>query len=51
MSGFHNAIIDDAFFSGTSWKANFIFTIGHGDDSRLYPRDPRLSFEEACRFE
>ncbi|AHZ78051.1 nitroreductase [Pseudomonas putida] len=51
MSGFHNAIIDEAFFNGTSWKANFIFTIGHGDDARLYPRDPRLPFEEACRFE
>ncbi|WP_144630040.1 malonic semialdehyde reductase [Bordetella genomosp. 13] len=51
MSGFDNAILDDAFFKGTSWKANFICTIGHGDDARLYPRDPRLTFEEACRFE
>lgn len=51
MSGFHNAIIDETFFKGTSWKANFICTIGYGDDSKLYPRDPRLSFDEACRFE
>ena len=51
MSGFHNAILDDAFFKGTDWKANFICTIGYGDDARLYPRDPRLTFEEACRLE
>lgn len=51
MSGFHNNIIDQTFFKGTSWKANFICTIGYGDDSKLHPRDPRLSFEEACRFE
>ncbi|GHC71930.1 putative NADH dehydrogenase/NAD(P)H nitroreductase [Pseudorhodoferax aquiterrae] len=50
MSGFHNAILDAAFFKGTSWKANFICTIGYGDDARLYPRDPRLSFDEACRL-
>jgi 3-hydroxypropanoate dehydrogenase len=50
MSGFHNAILDEAFFKGTTWKANFICTIGHGDDDRLHPRDPRLAFEEACRL-
>lgn len=50
MSGFHNAILDAAFFRGTTWKANFICTIGYGDDARLYPRDPRLGFEEACRL-
>lgn len=50
MSGFHNDILDAAFFQGTSWKANFICTIGHGDDARLYPRDLRLSFDEACRL-
>lgn len=51
MSGFHNAILDKAFFQDTSWKANFICTLGFGDDARLYPRDPRLSFDEACRLE
>ncbi|MBS1663667.1 MAG: malonic semialdehyde reductase [Bacteroidetes bacterium] len=51
MSGFNNDILDKAFFKGTSWKANFICTIGYGDDSKLYPRDPRLTFDEACRLE
>jgi 3-hydroxypropanoate dehydrogenase len=50
MSGFHNAILDEAFFHGTTWKPNFICTLGYGDDARLYPRDPRLTFEEACRL-
>lgn len=50
MSGFHNAILGEAFFHGTTWKPNFICTLGYGDDARLYPRDPRLTFEEACRL-
>ena len=50
MSGFNNALLDEAFFKGTDWKANFICTIGYGDDARLHPRDPRLGFEEACRL-
>lgn len=50
MSGFHNSILDDAFFSGTSWKANFICTIGYGDHAKVHARDPRLAFGEACRL-
>lgn len=50
MSGFNNAILDEAFFKGTTWKANFICTIGYGDDSKLHPRDPRLTFDEACQL-
>ena len=23
---------------------------GHGDDTRLFPRGPRLGFDEACRL-
>ncbi len=51
MSGFHNSILDAAFFKNTSWKVNFICTIGYGDDSKLHPRDPRLTVDDACRFE
>lgn len=50
MSGFHNALLDAAFFNGTTWKANFICTLGYGDDTKLHPRDPRLTFEEACQL-
>jgi 3-hydroxypropanoate dehydrogenase len=49
MSGFDNAGVDAAFFPGTAIKSNFLISIGHGDASRnLFPRSPRLSFDEAC---
>lgn len=52
MSGFDNAGVDQAFFAGTSIKSNFLINIGYGDASRdLFPRSPRLSFDEACRVE
>lgn len=51
MSGFDNAGVDAAFFAGTSIKSNFLINIGYGDASRdLFPRSPRLTFDEACRI-
>ncbi|WP_266183860.1 malonic semialdehyde reductase [Dyella humicola] len=51
MSGFDAAGVDAAFFAGTTIRANFLINIGYGDASRdLFPRSPRLSFEEACRI-
>ncbi|GAA0690242.1 3-hydroxypropanoate dehydrogenase [Dyella sp. SG562] len=52
MSGFDNAGVDKAFFADTpSVKSNFLINLGYGDASRdLFPRNPRLSFEEACRI-
>src|SRR5712675_2060008 len=50
MSGFDNAKVDAAFFQGTSWKSNFVCNLGHGDSSKLYPRNPRLDFKDACRI-
>jgi nitroreductase len=50
MSGFDNAKVDAAFFEGTSWKSNFLCNLGYGDASKLFPRSPRLDFEEACRI-
>ncbi|HET6323933.1 MAG TPA: malonic semialdehyde reductase [Planctomycetaceae bacterium] len=49
MSGFNNALVDAAFFAGTTVKSHFLCNLGHGDRSKLYPRNPRLSFEEACQ--
>lgn len=51
MSGFNNAKIDAAFFAGTTIKSNFLCNLGYGDASKLYPRSPRLTFDEACRIE
>jgi 3-hydroxypropanoate dehydrogenase len=49
MSGFNNAKVDEAFFQGTKAKSNFLCNLGHGDVSKLYPRNPRLTFDEACK--
>jgi 3-hydroxypropanoate dehydrogenase len=50
MSGFDNAAVDNAFFEGTHIKSNFLCSIGYGTNENLFPRNPRLSFDEACRF-
>jgi 3-hydroxypropanoate dehydrogenase len=49
MSGFDNAKVDAAFFAGTTVKSNFICSLGYGDKTKLFPRSPRLDFDEACR--
>jgi 3-hydroxypropanoate dehydrogenase len=51
MSGFDNAKVDELFLAGTNWKSNFLVNLGYGDPAGLFPRSPRLSFDEACRFE
>lgn len=48
MSGFDHAKVDAAFFAGTAVKSNFLCALGVGSTEMLFPRNPRLSFEEAC---
>jgi 3-hydroxypropanoate dehydrogenase len=62
MSGFDNAKVDEAFFGvgrecdGCDQeffpeghvRSNFLCNVGYGDRSKLFPRSPRLAFEEAC---
>ena len=50
MSGFDNEAVDSSFFANTRIKSNFICSIGHGSDQNLFPRNPRLTFEEAGRL-
>jgi 3-hydroxypropanoate dehydrogenase len=50
MGGFDKAMVDAAFFAGTPVKSVFLVNLGHGDASKLYPRNPRLPFDEACRI-
>jgi len=49
MSGFDQAKVNAEFFPDGKWKANFLCNLGYGDPTKLFPRSPRLSFEEACR--
>lgn len=51
MSGFDNAKVDQAFFAGTTVKSNFLVNLGYSDPAGLFPRSPRLSFDEAARIE
>ena len=48
MSGFDNAKVDAEFFAGTTVKSNFLCNLGYGDAAKLFPRSPRLDFDEAC---
>ena len=62
MSGFDNARVDEEFFGAGKEcegcdqeyfpaghvKSNFLCNLGYGDRSKLYPRAPRLEFNEAC---
>jgi 3-hydroxypropanoate dehydrogenase len=62
LSGFDNAKVDDEFFGAARpcdgcdqeffpeghVKSNFLCNLGYGDPSKLFPRLPRLAFEEAC---
>jgi 3-hydroxypropanoate dehydrogenase len=50
MSGFDAAKVDAAFWAGSLVKTNFLCALGHGDPSKVFQRNPRLSFEEACRL-
>jgi len=49
MSGFNNAKVDAEFFPDGRWKSNFLCNLGYGDHAKLNPRNPRPSFEDACR--
>jgi 3-hydroxypropanoate dehydrogenase len=62
LSGFDNAKIDEEFFNAGREcegcdqeffpeghvRSNFLCNLGYGDPSKLFPRSPRLKFEEAC---
>ncbi|UGA53569.1 malonic semialdehyde reductase [Vibrio sp. VB16] len=50
MSGFNPVAVNNEFFSGSDTTVNFIVNIGYGDSSGVYPRLPRLEFDEVARF-
>ncbi|MBN8791463.1 MAG: malonic semialdehyde reductase [Stenotrophomonas nitritireducens] len=50
MSGFDPAKVDEAFFAGTATKSNFLVNLGYGDPAGVFPRLPRLPFDEAARI-
>lgn len=50
MSGFDNAKVDAEFFAGTRIRSNFLVNLGHGQSEALFPRSPRLPFDEAAQI-
>jgi 3-hydroxypropanoate dehydrogenase len=48
MSGFDASKLNAEFFPDGKWKVNLLCNLGYGDRSKLYPRNPRLNFEEAA---
>lgn len=50
MSGFNNAVVDQAFFPDGRFKSNFLCNIGYGDHAKLFNQNPRFDFEDVCSF-
>ncbi len=48
MSGVDLAMVNTEFFPDGRLQANFLINLGYGDDSKLFDRNPRLSFEQAA---
>ena len=46
MGGFDAAKVEAEFFPEGKIKANVVINIGYGDDAKLFPRNPRLSFDQ-----
>lgn len=49
MSGFDRQAVDREFFPDGRWKSDFLVCLGKGDPAGLWPRNPRLSFDDACQ--
>lgn len=48
MSGVDLAKVNAEFFPDGRLQTNFLINLGYGDNSKLFKRNPRLSFEQAC---
>src|SRR5271165_2789823 len=49
MGGFDAAKVEAEFFPEGKIKANVVINIGYGDDAQLFPRSPRLSFDQMAK--
>jgi 3-hydroxypropanoate dehydrogenase len=50
MSGFDPEGVKAEFFPDSNVEPNFIVNLGYGSDENLFPRSPRLAFEEAAQI-
>jgi 3-hydroxypropanoate dehydrogenase len=54
MSGFDKAGVDETFFKNDpemgAWRSNFLVNLGYGTTEKLFPRLPKLSFEDGAKI-
>lgn len=50
MGGFDADKVNAEFFPDGRWRANFLINLGYGDKTGVYPRGPRLSFDEVAQI-
>ena len=50
ISGVDLHEVDKALFPDGKWKTNFLINLGYIDQSKTYPRNPRLPFNKACKI-
>ena len=50
MAGFDADKLNATFFPDGKWAVNFLVNLGYGEADKLFPRGPRLTFDEACRI-
>lgn len=50
MSGFSNKVVDEEFFAGSTLKSNFLCNLGYADETALFQKLPRFSFEQVCSY-
>ena len=50
MSGFDNAKVNAEFFPDGRFKSNFLLNIGRADPKGIWPRGPRLPFNDAAQI-
>ena len=50
MSGFDGQKVNDAFFPDGRFKVNFLLNLGVADPVGVYPRGPRLGFDQAAKI-
>ncbi len=51
MGGFDADKVNAEFFADGRWRSTLLVNLGYGDPEKLFPRLPRLDFDESCRIE
>lgn len=49
LSGFNEEKLNATFFPDRRFRVNFLCNLGYGDERGLFPRLPRLAFEDVCQ--